>query len=108
MADDDEVVALRAKVKQLQEQLSKIGQPKKPSQKEMNKAKQMGGEGAPAQPAGGNQKTDNKGGKEKAEGGNSSNNSGGAQQNNNKSGGPGGSHDGGSSSSWATTRCSLV
>lgn len=39
MSDDsEEVVALRAKVKHLQEQLSKIGQPKKPSQKERNAA----------------------------------------------------------------------
>ena len=34
MGDSEEVIALKAKVKQLQEQLSKIGQPKRPSQKE--------------------------------------------------------------------------
>lgn len=38
MGDSDEVEQLRKKVKQLQEQLSKIGQPKKPSQKEKNAA----------------------------------------------------------------------
>ena len=39
MSDNsEEIAALRAKVKQLQEQLSKIGQPKRPSQKERNAA----------------------------------------------------------------------